>query len=143
VNGNVFSASYNEQIEKFLEKRGYQYMVGDFDIIDSGPHCLINFKGKQPAPDGRSDRVMNDVEQINSSNQIAVLKQSNGGESVSINDMPSINDSHGSSVSNQEGVPQLSSDLLNLHDLGLDQQQLVVVQARINEVMQNQSAIEV
>lgn len=138
VNGNVFSTHYNKDIEKFLEKRGYHYIVGDFQIMDSGPHCLTNFKGKQPAPDGRSDRVMNENEPVNTPKQTVAsnMDQDVGGAQL-------LNTLDSSALTLQK-APQQSMDLLTyLHSLDLTPQQVAVVQDRVQVVMQNQNVITV
>ena len=76
VNGNVFSPVHNEQIDSFLKKHGFNYVVGGFQISDSGPHCLINVNKKnQQTPDGRTTISAADPADIDKPMTLAGLKQ--------------------------------------------------------------------
>lgn len=66
-----------------------------------------------------------------------------GGQNVYINDAPSPNHPRGSGTSQNVEPAQSTSDKQSANDVGLSPQQLTIVQDRINQVMQNQSAIEI
>ena len=65
-----------------------------------------------------------------------------GGQNVHIDDAPISNHPRGSGAPHAAESLQPASDKKSSNGLGLDARQLAVVQDRINEVMQNQSTIE-